>query len=269
MADTCFICKQTNDTKEQICSQCAAKGWVQNPVGLDLTNGKALTVRHPASWWLRAEDLIVAAQALIEDWRTARTAYFGGLPYAKGSGIGAERPENSCPPMAQSNLQSALCTEPLVRKGVCLTPLQHDAYGKLRVIAVAEMLIGMAFECAAKAIIIGADSSIVDDKLRWNALTRGHNLADYINKTPIGKTLTPAEKSLLARLKEAIEWRGRYPGSKRKPDQHMQASSEQEFEGWQDLWRKLHEYRPYAPLESSSMEAAEAGAIASPKPGED
>ncbi len=115
-------------------------------------------------------------------------------------------------------------------------------------IAVAEMLIGMAFECAAKAIFIGADNTIVDDKKRWDEFTRGHDLAWYVGRTPIGKTLTPAEQSLLGRLQEAIEWRGRYPSSKKEPNLHMQASSDQEFEGWEDLWKRLLEEMPYSPL---------------------
>ena len=221
----CLICKGPNDTAEPICSECS-KTWVKNPVGFNVATGRPLTVRDAFSWWLRADDLVVAGQVLIAEWREARTIYFGGLPQAAATSLPAPK--------------------------VPLTPEQQQAHERLRVIAIAEMLIGMAFECAAKAIIIGGDESIVNDKRRWDLLTRDHNLARYLEQTPIGKTLSRPERDLLARLQEAIEWRGRYPGGKKNPDVHMQMSSEEEFEGWDDLWRRLCEQARFHAIEPSN-----------------
>jgi hypothetical protein len=207
---TCFICKGPNDTTEPLCATCA-KTWVKNPVGIDLVTGKPFTVRNADSWWLRADDLIVAALILIAEWREANAVYYGGMPH-----------------MSTEN--------------VLLTPEQKQAHLRLQVIAVAEMLIGMAFECAIKAIIIGADESIVDDKLRWKKLTKNHKLVSYFDETPLGNMLTIPERSLLDRLQEAIEWRGRYPSGRKNLNMHMKLSSEKEFEHWHDLWRKLCEY---------------------------
>jgi hypothetical protein len=184
---------------------------------MNLRTGKPLTIRDAFSWWLRADDLVVAAQVLLRDWREAGTICFDGLPDATST--------------------------------VQLTFEKRQAHRKLRVVAVAEMLIGMAFECATKAIIIGADQSIVDDKKRWDDLTRDHNLNRYFDRTPLGKSLNSQERGLLDRLQEAIEWRGRYPGSKKVLDVYMQASSEKEFEGWEDIWQRLGENYPYESVE--------------------
>lgn len=248
MTEICFICKGPNDTSEQICSRCS-KQWVRNPVGLDLATGRPLTVRHPFSWWLRAEDLIVAAQVLIEDWRRARAVYFRDLPDMTPAAVDGGKPMqtgHAWRRWLRALFSSSSSTLP-PGSTVQLTSEQKDAHGRLRVIAVAEMLIGMAFECAAKAIIIGADQSIVDDKPRWDALTRNHDLVRYFEQTPLGKTLTPTERGLLNRLREAIEWRGRYPGSKKEPDVHMQVSSDEDFIGWEDLWRRVYGHFPFTP----------------------
>jgi len=245
---TCFICKGPNDTSEPICAECS-KVWVKNPVGMNVATGKPLTVRDAFSWWLRADDLVVAAQVLIAEWREARTVYFGGLPQAAAANLATAKPSWSIASWLKRLGAALRPSQASGRSKVRLTPEQKQANGRLHVIAVAEMLIGMAFECAVKAIIIGADESVVDDKRRWDVLTRDHNLARYFDQTPLGKTLSCPERKLLARLQEAIEWRGRYPGAKKNPDVHMQVSSEEEFEGWHDLWRKLCEYARYEAIE--------------------
>ncbi|MDZ4341431.1 MAG: hypothetical protein U1E51_03225, partial [Candidatus Binatia bacterium] len=236
------------ETSELICSECS-KVWVKNPVGMNVATGKFLTVRDPFSWWVRADDLVVAAQVLIAEWREARAVYFGGLPQAATASLPRQKSPWNITSWLERLRATLRASQASGNSKVPLSPEQQQAHGRLRVIAVAEMLIGMAFECAAKAIIIGADESIVDDKRRWDALTRDHNLARYFDQTPLGKTLSQAERKLLTRLQEAIEWRGRYPGGKKNPDVHMQVSSEEEFEGWYELWRRLCEHARYEAIE--------------------
>jgi hypothetical protein len=131
----------------------------------------------PTMWWIMAQDLFHAAEALLDAWRAAKPDYSGGLPGVNGWDE--------------------------------LPPEQQQAALRIRFPMVFLFLVGLALENLLKGLLLARDPGLAAGGRLAREIGDSHRLSTLFQRASI--PLSTEQVKLVDRLSESILWAGRYP----------------------------------------------------------
>lgn len=131
----------------------------------------------PFFWWMQAQNLLLAAYAVLDAHKESCEAYWGSV--LKENGL------------------------------IKLNEEQAFHLARIGIGPVFPFLMGLAFENKLKGILVARDSSLVSGGKISRELAGSHNLLALFDK--VGLDLSTEDRDLLCRLGECVLWAGRYP----------------------------------------------------------